>query len=39
MLTSSARVCWMRDGRLEKITVGADFRLEEMEADRTGRRA
>jgi putative ABC transport system ATP-binding protein len=39
MLTNSARVCWMRDGRLEKITAGADFRLEEMEADRTGRRA
>ncbi len=33
MLTSSARVCWIRDGLLIKITRGEDFRIEDMEAD------
>jgi len=33
MLTSSRRVCWIRDGRLERISSGADFRLEEMKGD------
>ena len=33
MLGSSARVCWMRDGQLIKISSGAEFRLEEEAAD------
>ena len=37
MLTSSDRVCWIRDGRLEKIASGERFRLEEMEKDTLGR--
>ena len=37
MLTSSDRVCWIRDGRLEKISSGEAFRLEEMDADTLGR--
>jgi putative ABC transport system ATP-binding protein len=37
MLTSSDRVCWIRDGRLEKIASGERFRLEEMEKDTFGR--
>ncbi len=37
MLTSSKRVCWIRDGRLEKISSGEEFRLDEMEADDLGR--
>lgn len=37
MLASSDRVCWIRDGRLDKISSGAEFRLEEMAADDTGR--
>lgn len=37
MLAASDRVCWIRDGRLERIASGAEFRLEEMEADRLGR--
>ncbi len=30
MLRSSKRVCWISDGRLEKITDGAEFKLDEM---------
>jgi putative ABC transport system ATP-binding protein len=37
MLAASNRVCWIRDGRLERIATGAEFRLEEMEADTLGR--
>ena len=37
MINSSDRVCWIRDGLLEKISASADFRLEEMEADTLGR--
>jgi len=37
MITSSKRVCWIRDGMLDKVTAGADFRLEEMEPDNLGR--
>ncbi|MBD3240209.1 MAG: ATP-binding cassette domain-containing protein [Chitinivibrionales bacterium] len=37
MITSSRRVCWIRDGLLEKVTRGEDFHLEEMEADTLGR--
>jgi len=33
MLTSSRRVCWIRDGRLDRIASGAEFRLEEMKGD------
>ena len=37
MITSSKRVCWIRDGMLERITSGADFRIEDMEVDTLGR--
>jgi putative ABC transport system ATP-binding protein len=37
MLASSDRVCWIRDGRIEKVSSGAEFRVEEMEKDKTGR--
>jgi hypothetical protein len=37
MITSSDRVCWMRDGLLDKISTGEEFRLEEMAADNLGR--
>jgi putative ABC transport system ATP-binding protein len=37
MLAASDRVCWIRDGRLEKVASGEEFRLEEMEADKLGR--
>ena len=37
MITSSKRVCWIRDGLLEKVTRGEDFNLDEMEADNLGR--
>ncbi len=37
MLSSSDRVCWIRDGQLEKVSTGAEFRLEEMDADDLGR--
>jgi putative ABC transport system ATP-binding protein len=37
MLASSTRVCWIRDGRLEKIVPGSDFRVEEQEKDTLGR--
>ncbi|MCX5659695.1 MAG: ABC transporter ATP-binding protein, partial [Planctomycetota bacterium] len=38
MLSSSDRVCWIRDGVLEKISTGEEFRLEEMAADDLGRK-
>jgi putative ABC transport system ATP-binding protein len=37
MLSSSDRVCWVRDGLVEKISTGEEFRIEEMEADTLGR--
>jgi len=37
MITSSERVCWMRDGSLDRISKGAEFNLEEMDADSLGR--
>ena len=37
MITSSDRVCWIRDGRLERISTGEEFRLEEMAGDNLGR--
>jgi putative ABC transport system ATP-binding protein len=37
MLGSSDRVCWIRDGELEKISTGEEFRIEEMEKDTLGR--
>lgn len=37
MLASSDRVCWMRDGQLERITSAAQFKLEEMAPDKLGR--
>ena len=37
MIRSSDRVCWIRDGQLEKISTGEEFRLAEMGADTLGR--
>ncbi len=37
MLASSDRVCWIRDGLIQRIATGAEFRVEEMEADQLGR--
>ena len=37
MLASSDRVCWIRDGRIEKVSTGAEFRVEEMAKDTLGR--
>ena len=37
MLASSDRVCWIRDGELEKVSSGAEFQPDEMEADNLGR--
>lgn len=37
MLASSDRVCWIRDGQIEKISSGREFRVEEMARDKTGR--
>lgn len=37
MLASSNRVCWIRDGQIEKISSGSEFHVEEMEKDDTGR--
>lgn len=37
MLASSARVCWIRDGLLERIASAAEFRLGDMAADTLGR--
>ena len=37
MITSSRRVCWIRDGLLERISDGRSFRVEDMHADPLGR--
>lgn len=37
MLASSDRVCWIRDGLIERISSGHEFHVEEMERDRSGR--
>jgi hypothetical protein len=37
MLASSDRVCWIRDGRLERVSTGREFQLEKMAADDLGR--
>jgi putative ABC transport system ATP-binding protein len=37
MLSSSDRVCWIRDGSLDRITTGAEFRVEHMKQDDLGR--
>ncbi len=37
MIRTSNRVCWIRDGHLDKISSGEEFRLEEMAADDLGR--
>jgi putative ABC transport system ATP-binding protein len=37
MLASSARVCWIRDGLLERIASSTEFQLGEMAADTLGR--
>ena len=37
MLASSDRVCWIRDGLVEKVSSGSEFRVEEMDKDRSGR--
>jgi putative ABC transport system ATP-binding protein len=37
MLSSSDRVCWIRDGQIERVSSGAEFRVEEMAKDKTGR--
>ncbi len=37
MLRSSHRICWMLDGRLDKISTQAEFSLGEMRQDKQGR--
>lgn len=37
MLSTSDRVCWIRDGLLEKIATGEEFRLDQMAPDDLGR--
>lgn len=37
MLARCDRVCWIRDGLLEKVSSGEQFRLEEMPSDDLGR--
>ncbi len=37
MLASSDRVCWICDGRIDKIASGEQFRIEEMDKDTLGR--
>ena len=37
MLRSSDRICWMLDGRLDKISTQAEFSLNEMTQDKEGR--
>jgi putative ABC transport system ATP-binding protein len=37
MLASSDRVCWIRDGKIEKIATGEQFRVDEMARDNLGR--
>ena len=36
MLRSSDRICWMLDGRLDKISTQAEFSLNEMKQDKEG---
>jgi len=37
MLKQCDRVCWVLDGKIDKVSTGAEFNLDEMEADRAGR--
>jgi putative ABC transport system ATP-binding protein len=37
MLGSSDQVCWIRDGQLERVVSGEQFRIEDMAADKLGR--
>jgi putative ABC transport system ATP-binding protein len=37
VLSSSDRVCWIRDGRIERIATGSEFRVHDMAADSLGR--
>jgi putative ABC transport system ATP-binding protein len=37
MLATSDRVCWIRDGLIEKTSTGAEFQIEEMARDDLGR--
>jgi putative ABC transport system ATP-binding protein len=37
MLSSSDRVCWIRDGQLDKVSTGEEFNIEEMGHDDLGR--
>jgi len=37
MLGPSGRICWIRDGLLERISSGQEFRLEEKPGDKPGR--
>ena len=37
MLSTSDRVCWIRDGQIEKIATGWQFRIDEMPPDDLGR--
>ncbi len=37
MLRSSNRICWIMDGRLDKISLQKDFSLDNMEKDTQGR--
>ena len=37
MLASSDRVCWIRDGLIEKVATGEAFRVEDMARDDLGR--
>ena len=37
MLSTSDRVCWIRDGQIEKIATGRQFRIDEMAPDDLGR--
>ena len=37
MLASSDRVCWIRDGLIERVASGKEFHVEDMAADTSGR--
>jgi putative ABC transport system ATP-binding protein len=37
MLASSDRVCWIRDGLVEKVSTGEEFQIEDMARDDLGR--
>lgn len=37
MLSCSDRICWIRDGKLERVSLREDFDLDAMEADMLGR--